>query len=238
MKKTILSTLSAALIVTAIPYNALASVPSHEASSSASNVEENTTESLGVNSDTVTKDGVSVTIAAGSEDSDILKANSSVRAEAEKFLASRHNAKTVANPDTYTPKSDPIWGNESIVLSKKSNDYKNAVKKDVITFVSAAVTNTIGLIGGILSKSVYTTAAIGSFTTAVSGWVNNHVDWKYTYTTFYKTYSDYYGRDVYYYVEDIYADPYRTILKKTVISEPHVDAGYKVYLTTKDYYGN
>ncbi|EGL18557.1 MULTISPECIES: hypothetical protein [unclassified Paenibacillus] len=238
MKKTILSTLSAALIVTAIPYNALAASPNHEATSSTSKVEENTTESLGANTDIITKDGVSVTIAAGSEDSDILQENSSVRAEAEKFLANRHNAKTVTNPDSYSPKSDPIWGNETIVLSRKSNDYKNAVKKDVITFVSAAVTNTIGLIGGILTKNVYTTAAIGSFTTAVSGWVNNHVDWKYTYTTFYKTYSDYYGRDVYYYVEDIYADPYRTILKKTVISEPHVDLGSKVYLTTKDYYGN
>ncbi|GKS13740.1 hypothetical protein YDYSY3_47400 [Paenibacillus chitinolyticus] len=235
MKKTILSTLSAALIVTAIPYNALASVPE---TPSASKVEENTTDSLGNLTDTVTIDGVDVTIVAGSEDSDILQENSSVRAEAEKFLANRHNAKTVANPDTYSPKSDPIWGNESIVLSKKSNDYKNAVKKDVITFVSVAVTNVIGVIGGVLSKSWYTTAAVGTFSGTVSGWVNNHVDYKYTYTTFYKTYSDYYGRDVYYYVEDIYADPYRTILKKTVLSEPHVDIGSKVYLTTKDYYGN
>ncbi|MEC0246535.1 hypothetical protein P4H65_12125 [Paenibacillus chitinolyticus] len=122
------------------------------------------------------------------------------------------------------------------MLSKKSNDYKNADKKDVITFVSVSVTNVIGVIGGILSKNKWTTVAIGSFSQTVSGWVNNHVDYKYTYTTFYKTYSDYYGRDVYYYVEDIYADPYRAILKKTVLSEPHVDAGYKVYLTTKDYY--
>ncbi|WP_405081752.1 hypothetical protein ACI48J_03760 [Paenibacillus chitinolyticus] len=90
------------------------------------------------------------------EDSDFLKANSSVRAVAEKFLANRHNAKTVANPDSYTPKSDPIWGNETIVLSKKSNDYKNAVKKDVITFVSVSVTNVIGVIGGILSKNKWT----------------------------------------------------------------------------------
>ncbi|MEC0246536.1 hypothetical protein P4H65_12130 [Paenibacillus chitinolyticus] len=63
MKKTILSTLSAALIVTAIPYNALASVPE---TPSASKIEENTTESLGNNTDTVTKDGVSVTFVAGS----------------------------------------------------------------------------------------------------------------------------------------------------------------------------
>nr|WP_235918229.1 hypothetical protein [Paenibacillus lutrae] len=228
--------MSSALIVTAIPYNALASVPSQETTSSASKVEENSTESLGNNTDTITKDGVSVTFVAGSEDSDILQANSSVRAEAEKFLANRPNAKTVANPDTYTPKSDPIWGNATIVLSKKSNDYKNTVKKDVVTFVSVAVTNVVAAVGGALSKSKYTALGISAFSGTVSGWVNNHVDYKYTYTTFYKTYSDYYGRDVYYYVEDIYADPYRTILKKTVLSEPHVDAGYKVYLTTKDYY--
>ncbi|WP_253735936.1 hypothetical protein [Paenibacillus sp. FJAT-26967] len=79
MKKTILSTLSAVLIVTAIPYNALASVPSQETTSYASKVEENGTESLGNNTDTIIKDGVSVTFVAGSEDSDILQANSSVR---------------------------------------------------------------------------------------------------------------------------------------------------------------